>query len=200
MPVPNDREVRVCALPEMRVAERADGQADLPTLTGYAALFNVLSEPIWDFRERIQPGAFRDSLKSGDDVRALVEHKGGLSSLGRTSSGTLSLAEDDKGLRVEIQPPDTQAGRDTVELVRRGDLTQMSFAFRTIDDEWHTEDDETVRVLQNVELFDVSVVSFPAYPDTSVAVRAAKEYTAALNDVDRRELLKRRLDLRRRNY
>lgn len=137
-------------------------------IRGYAAVFNELSEGLW-FRERILPGAFNSSLKN--DVRALVGHDS-TQILGRTKSKTLTLRADDKGLYVEIQPPDTALGHDTVESVKRGDLDQMSIGFYTVTDQWKTEDKEQVRELVDVDLFDVSVVAFPAYKQTSASVRS----------------------------
>jgi HK97 family phage prohead protease len=139
-------------------------------LRGYAAIFNVLSNPLPWF-EKIAPGAFREALARGDDVRALREHDPSRL-LGRTTAGTLNLRETRKGLLAEIQLPDTELGHDTMEAVRRGDLTQMSFGFYVLDDEWHKEDGKDVRVIKNTELFDVSVVAYPAYEDTTVAARA----------------------------
>lgn len=139
-------------------------------LRGYAAVFDTLSNPL-PWYEKIAPGAFTDSLANGDDVRALREHDPS-KILGRTSAGTLNLRETRKGLLSEIQLPDTELGRDTMEAVKRGDLTQMSFGFYTIDDEWKKEDGKDVRIVKRAELFDVSVVAFPAYEDTTVAARA----------------------------
>ena len=88
-------------------------------LVGYAVRWNSLSEVIWDeFREQFAPGAFKDSLASGSDVRALYEHNY-TQLLGRTKSGTLVLSEDDTGLRFELTPPNTQLGNDVLELVER---------------------------------------------------------------------------------
>jgi Escherichia/Staphylococcus phage prohead protease len=136
-------------------------------IRGYAAVFNVLSEGLW-FRERILPGAFKNSLKN--DVRALVGHDS-TKLLGRTPK-TLDIREDEKGLYVEIQPPDTSLGHDTVESIRRGDMDQMSIGFYTTTDQWKTENKEEVRELVDVDLFDVSVVAFPAYKQTSASVRS----------------------------
>ena len=94
-------------------------------LVGYAVRWNSLSEVIWDeFREQFAPGAFKDSLASGSDVRALYEHNY-TQLLGRTKSGTLVLSEDDTGLRFELTPPNTQLGNDVLELVERGDISGM---------------------------------------------------------------------------
>lgn len=173
-PANDGRERRFIADCELRVLD-ADEAANSPgKLVGYAAVFDSLSEKIFGFYEKIAKGAFADSLKRGDDVRALVEHEGGLSTLGRTSAETLELKEDSHGLYATIFPPDTQAGRDVVKLVKRGDLTQMSFGFRVPKggDDWidGKDGDADVRILTKVDLFDVSVVAIPAYSDTDVTV------------------------------
>lgn len=150
---------------------------DVPTITGHAAVFNLPSEDLGGFTEIVKKGAFKESLSRGDDVRALVDHDPSRI-LGRTSSGTLRVKEDRAGLAVEIDVADTQAGRDIVTSIRRGDVSGMSFGFRTIEDSWRTVDGEEVRELKKADLIDVSPVTFPAYPDTdvSVAQRSLKEW------------------------
>lgn len=145
---------------------QADG--DLPNLVGYAAVFDVLSEPMSWGREKIAKGAFARSIRERADVIATIEHEGGLNVIGRTAAGTLELREDKVGLAVEIDVPNTSAGRDVVELVKRGDLRQMSFAFRVVRQELDDSGEELVRTLFDVDLFDVSVVAIPAYRQTSV--------------------------------
>lgn len=147
---------------------RSEGE---PIIEGYAAVFNSMSEELFGFREVILPGAFDRALKEKHDVRALVDHDSG-KILGRSKSGTLSMKVDKKGLRVEITPPDTQIARDTVTSIKRGDLDGMSFAFRTITDQWRTQDGEQIRELVDLELLDVSVVAYPAYQATQVSARA----------------------------
>jgi len=154
-----------------RVELRAASEGKPAQLVGYAAVFNSRSEDLGGFREIIMPGAFDRALEEGHDVRALVNHNPD-KMLGRTASKTTRLEVDEKGLRAEIDVPDTQDGRDTLTLVQRGDLSQMSFAFRTLADEWRTEDGEPLRELLDLELFDVSVVAYPAYPTTEVSARA----------------------------
>ena len=140
-----------------------------PRLIGYAAMFGEMSEDLGGFRERIAPGAFSKAI--GGDVRALFNHDSNLI-LGRTKSKTLTIVEDQRGLRIEITPPDTQVARDLMESVSRGDVDQMSFGFRTIKENWEEVDGELVRTLVEVRLFDVSPVVFPAYPQTEIALRS----------------------------
>jgi HK97 family phage prohead protease len=143
----------------------ADGKMKL---AGYAAVFNDSSVPL-PFSERIAPGAFRKTLSETPDVRLLINHEG--LPLARTKNGTLLLTEDQVGLRFEAELPDTTEARDLWTLVQRGDVDQMSFAFRVIRQKWNQ--DRTERTLTEVSLADgdVSVVTYPAYPTTSVEAR-----------------------------
>ena len=147
-------------------------QADDGTmrLRGYAAVFNDDSVPL-PFIERIAPGAFRKTLSETPDVRLLINHEG--LPLARTKNGTLSLTEDDRGLYMDATIADTSEGRDLYKLVERGDVDQMSFAFRVIRQKWN--EDRTTRTLTEVSLADgdVSVVTYPAYPTTTVEAREA---------------------------
>lgn len=151
---------------------------DSRRLRGYAIVFHRLSVDLGGFRERILPDAVARTLRDGADVRALVDHDSS-KVIGRTRAGTLRLDADGHGLRVDIDPPDTTVARDLLESVRRGDITGMSFAFKTLDDTWDHEDGETIREVRDMEIYEVSVVSFPAYPDTSVAQRSLREFEAA---------------------
>lgn len=157
---------------EFRVDEDADGA---PQLVGYAAVFDSLSADLGGFRERIERGAFSDSLSG--DIRALWNHNADIV-LGRTASGTMRLSEDARGLRVEIDPPASGFERE-LEMIRRGDVNQMSFAFqvRANGDYWkEDENGEVLRTLTDVELFEVSPVSFPAYESTTIAQRAFESW------------------------
>ena len=156
---------------EIRV-EEGDGP---PKIVGHAAVFNTLSEDLGGFRETIKRGAFKGSLADGADVRALINHNSD-HVLGRISAGTLKVWEGANGLRVEIQPPDTQAANDLMTSIKRGDVTGMSFAFNTITDDWRTKDEESIRELKEVHLIEVSPVTFPAYPATDVALRSLKAW------------------------
>jgi len=183
-------ERRAWAQLELRQAD----DSDRPVLVGYAAVFNRKSEDLGGFREIVAPGAFRRSLENGADVRALIDHDPSLV-LGRTKAGTLRLQEDDHGLRAEIVLPDTQYAADLLASIRRGDVDQMSFGFRTVSDEWRTEDGEPVRTLKEVELFDVSVVTYPAYPDTTVATRSLDAWRSHHREAVAAELERRRAEL-----
>lgn len=154
---------------------------DSGPLVGYAAVFDswttLYRTKGWEVREVIRPGAFRNALAESQDVRALFNHHPD-NLLGRTASGTLRLREDDKGLHVEIDPPDDELGRRVRGLIGRGDLSQMSFAFipreggeklviekRGDVEFWDTE-------ITDVDLYDVAPVTYPAYKDTSIGMRA----------------------------
>jgi HK97 family phage prohead protease len=151
-------------------ATTADGKRKIG---GYAAVFNSLSVVLWDFREEIAPGAFAEAIAK-NNVRALWNHDTS-EVLGASGNGTLYLAEDAKGLRFELELPDTQRGRDAFTLIERGDVSQMSFGFRSLPDgsEWRIDEDgQYIRRLLKADLLEVSPVTFPAYPATSVGVRA----------------------------
>lgn len=157
------------------------------TLAGYAAVFNS-DTTIGDyFIERIDPGAFDKAIKG--DVRALIDHDSGRV-IGRTKSGTLRLATDSRGLKVEIDVPDTADGRDLWTLVERGDISGMSFGFRVTKQEWDETGDLPMRTILEVELYEVSAVAFPAYDDTSLGLRsleAARADAEASRDEARRK-------------
>jgi len=190
-----EREIerRTVQVHELRVEQR---EGERPQILGHAAVFEQLSEDLGGFREQIAPGAFARAVRE-DDVRALWQHDDRYV-LGRTRSGTLSLAEDEEGLAVDITPPDTQWARDFTESIRRGDVDQMSFGFLARRDVWvEDEQGEVIRTLLDVQLFDVSPVTFPAYPQTSVEARnRAQQMQAPEPDRGRAiEILRRRLDL-----
>ncbi|MBI0432809.1 HK97 family phage prohead protease [Roseomonas sp. KE0001] len=137
-------------------------------LEGYAACFDAPAQ-IGGFVEVIRPGAFRAALLTKADVLALVDHDPGRL-LARTSSGTLRLEEDAKGLHFEVDMPTTQLACDVLALAERRDLGGMSFGFRVKDEAWPARDR---RELRAVDLVEISVVTaFPAYTQTTVSARA----------------------------
>jgi HK97 family phage prohead protease len=139
--------------------------------SGYAAVFNSDSEPL-PFTERILPGAFRKSLRSRNNVRMYLNHDSSML-LATTRAKTLRLEEDERGLKVDADLPDTTVGRDLSTLIKRGDVDSMSFGFSVParGDQW--SNDGNVRELKEVKLYEVSVVTgFPAYAATSASVRS----------------------------
>jgi HK97 family phage prohead protease len=174
--IKNDKlETRAVTKGEIRTVRAAEGGPI--TLAGYAAVYDQRSEPIYgSFYEVIKRGAFASALDGTDDVRALFDHDSAMV-LGRTKAKTLRLSDDAHGLKVEIDLPDTAMARDLAQSIERGDIDQMSFGFRTIKDEWTWEKTKEgivvdIRTLVAVELFDVSVVTYPAYSQTEVALRS----------------------------
>lgn len=168
------KEIRALGAVEVRAADSGP-----PMLRGYAAVFNSPTEIAGSFREQIAPGAFAQAV-TRDDVRALFNHDENFV-LGRSTNGTLTMREDERGLFVEITPPDTTWALDLAASIRRGDVSQMSFAFRARAEQWSEFDaDLPLRTLTEVELFDVSPVTYPAYADTSIAARSLADARAAL--------------------
>ena len=165
---------------ELVIESRADGRA---AIVGYAAVYNRLSLDLGGFREEILPGAFDKILnrqRGKGDVVALFNHDSNIV-LGRSSSGTLELSSDSKGLRYVVTPPVSRA--DVLELIQRRDVRGSSFAFTVGKDgeAFRTgEDGKAVRQIREVSgLYDVGPVLVPAYPSTSAAV-ALRSYEAWL--------------------
>ena len=144
-------------------------------IEGHAAVYDMLSEDLGGFREIIKKGAF-DSVIT-NDVRAYFNHDPNYI-LGRTGAGTLKLSTTEKGLKYTLDVPDTSAGRDLVVSMKRGDITQSSFAFQVAQDSWHTDDSlGEIRTIESVKrLYDVSPVSLPAYPDANDIAVAQRGY------------------------
>jgi len=165
------REVRFLDSPELRA--RADGKG----LEGYACLFNTMSVDMGGWREVIAPGAFKNHLAGSPDVKCLVNHSPN-KILGRTTSGTLKVEEDSKGVHYDCDLPDTSAGRDIAVSVGRRDISQCSFGFivkgQKLDEDF--KDPQGVRcqlrTVTEAELLDVSPVTYPAYDQTEVNVRS----------------------------
>jgi HK97 family phage prohead protease len=147
---------------------RAD--SDGVKVSGYAAVFDQAADIGGYFKEIIARGAFKEAI-GRDDVVFLINHDG--LPLARTRSGTLTLKEDDKGLRIDTvldaEDPDVKS---ITGKMKRGDLDKMSFAFRATKQEWDETTDPPTRTITEVELFDVSIVTSPAYDGTSIALRS----------------------------
>lgn len=174
-----DRIIRCQPTTELRL--RAEEAGAGRKAVGYAAVFNSTTTlyrgKYMEVREVIRPGAFRNAIAEGQDVRALWNHDPN-HLLGRTTAGTLRLAEDAHGLKVDVDLPNTSTGRDVAESMARGDASQMSFAFlpRPGGESTTTRSENGVDVMEitisDVDLFDVSIVTYPAYKDTSVGLRS----------------------------
>ena len=186
--VRDENESRRIAFSNLEVRAIDDGTK----LVGYAAVFDSPSEPL-PWTEFVKRGAFTKTLNDGADVRLLIDHEG--VPLARTTSGTLALREDDRGLLVEsdLDPTNPDAAR-LISALRRGDISQMSFAFRTIKDSW--SEDRSTRELREVQLFDVSVVTFPAYEATVAELRAMQD-VATIQSPNTLGLRKRQIEIAR---
>jgi HK97 family phage prohead protease len=148
-----------------------EASSDGMSFTGYAAVFNSPSEPL-PFTEVIREGAFKRSLKSRNEIKLFMNHNTDVV-LGSTRAGTLKLSEDSRGLLAQAELPDTSAGRDLSVLMKRGDVSSMSFGFSVPPkgDAWSS--DGATRELHQVRLHEVSIVTgFPAYEATTATVRS----------------------------
>lgn len=163
--------------------ETRDENGEAPHISGYFAVFNSDYEIGPGMTESVAPGAFSKTL--GGDIRALTNHDTTLV-LGRNTAGTLELREDSHGLWADIAiNPNDRDAMNTYERVKRGDVDQCSFGFNIIDEETEFRDDGSVHwTIREVELFEVSVCTFPAYKETNISAREA----------DRDELAKNRLE------
>lgn len=192
---------------ETRVSKPSEGEEGTTTIVGHAAVFNARSEEMWGFQEVIAPGAFDGVL--GDDTRCYFNHNDDLI-LGRTTSGTLRLSIDERGLKYELDVPDTTYARDLVVSMERGDVTQSSFSFQVEEDKWEIKDGIDLRTIVKVKrLYDVSPVSLPAYPSASagvVAQRSLAKHKEGLKkeeeekDLVSRSMLDLELEIRKRKY
>lgn len=168
-------EHRTFTVDALAVEKRAEDQAQ--RIVGHAAVFDTVGDGGW-FKEKIAPGAFKKSIGQ-DDVRALFNHDPNYV-LGRSTAGTLQLREDDTGLFVEIEPPDTQFARDLLISIGRGDISQMSFGFEIVKEsrEVGEGNEPSLYTLEEVRLWDVSPVTFPFYKETDVSVKSRRSWEA----------------------
>lgn len=197
-------EIRRLGASGLDLETRAGGKSGgLPQIVGYASIFDVPTEInglFGSFTEIVRPGAFARTIVN-DDIRALFNHDPNLV-LGRSAPGqerraTLSLSEDRHGLKMAITPPDTELGRGVVNLVERGDISGASFGFTTTPkgQRWTTDEngDPVQREILEARLFDVSPVTYPAYPETEVSSRAVawarRGMALGLDDLTEEELV-----------
>lgn len=154
---------------------RSENEEQNTSIEGYAAVFNSKTRIGDWFDEVIEPGAFSRSLSENGDIRALFNHDWN-NVLGRTKSGTLTLKEDEKGLNFNVELPNTSVARDLSESMARGDINQCSFGFFVTGEEWDYSVDPALRTIKEVELYEISVVSIPAYDDTEASLVRDKDF------------------------
>lgn len=174
-----DRKMRQLRTVGTKFETREDGEN--LSIEGYFAVFNSIYEIVPGMSESIAPGAFSKTLSG--DIRALINHDTTLV-LGRTKANTLQLREDNHGLwgHIDINPNDTDA-MNLYERVKRGDVDQCSFGFDILSEETDFRDDGSVHwTIKEVELYEVSPCTFPAYEETNISARAK----------EREDLLKRK--------
>jgi uncharacterized protein len=146
---------------------RAETEGDKSFINGYAAVYDQPTDKM-GFREVVKPGAFDRALQEKQDVRVLFNHDPS-AILGRSTSGTATLSTDKKGLKFRCEMPDTTTGKDVMTSIKRGDISQCSFGFRAVKQAWVAdENNQMTRELRDVDLGDVSPVTYPAYNGTSV--------------------------------
>lgn len=166
------KEMRTFDITNLTTRDGVEGESNV--IEGYAAVFNSPTDIGGWFTEVIAPGAFSKAISENGDIRALFNHDWN-NVLGRTKSGTLRLSEDERGLKFEVDLPNTSIARDLAESLKRGDISQCSFGFIPTVEEWDYSVEPAKRTINEVDLFEVSVVSIPAYEDTEVALVRNKE-------------------------
>jgi uncharacterized protein len=158
--------------PSRPPTEARDGAPSGRVVYGHAAVYSSLSDDLGGFEELIRPGAFTEALRGNPDVTALFNHDPNYL-LGRTTSGTLKLADDSKGLAVKLTLSNASIARDVAIAMDRGDLCSMSFAFTVDVDVWRKLPSGAVirEIVKCGRLFDVSIVTSPAYPAATASIR-----------------------------
>ena len=186
----NQMEKRIFNV-ETRVDTNEEGK---DVVVGYASVYDSRSNNLGGFYEYIERGAFTEELIANSDVRALINHDPNLI-LARNTSGTLNLTADERGLKYEFEMPETSYGKDLAISMKRGDITQSSFAFTVAEDDWSTDDEgNNIRTIKKIDrLYDVSPVTYPAYnmaeSDLVVAKRGLKEYQESLVEETKEEII-----------
>lgn len=187
-----EREIRTLSKP-VEIREDDDGEI---RVAGYAAVFGEETNIAGFFTETVERGAFSNALERGDDVVFLVNHAG--LPLARTRSGTLKLTEDERGLYMEADldgsDPDV---RSIVPKMKRGDLDKMSFAFVPTRQVWDDSGDVPKRTIQDVELYDVAIVTTPAYSGTEIGLRSLEAHRATQKKAQAARRLKMKARLMR---
>lgn len=186
---PAGREVRLSTLSDVEVRSDGDGPIEFK---GVAAVVNSqtrIGRSAFGFYEELRAGAFEDSI-AADDIRMLKNHNTDLI-LARNTAGNLRLKDTAKGLAVDADMTPTTYARDLGLSLAAGDISQMSFGFEVLDEEWITLDEDhelkgtvvepELRVIKRVKLWEVSPVTFPAYTDTEAGLRSVEEFDALMD-------------------
>lgn len=193
---PKDRKLerRFVASQDITVPEVVEGEAR-PPLRGHALTWSEVAEPWPGLLESFDAGAFAEFLGASPDVFAFYQHDA-RQLLGRTSSGTLRLTEDNTGLAYELDLPDTTLGRDVRELVERGDLRGVSICFHAEEETFYEQDDGTLRrTIHRASLYEISIVTDPAYRDSSASFRSAQDALAEYRRQEEQRRIRARLRL-----
>lgn len=168
------RERRTVALGGVEIRTHEEDAGGPIGFKGHAAIFGIraLIRGWWeDWMEEVARGAFRKTIKEAD-VRMLINHNPDLI-LGRNKAETLRLAEDDIGLATDADMAPTSYGKDLAISLERGDITQMSYAFEVVKESWDWDEDPPLRTIEEVRLWDVSAVTYPAFTETDASLRGA---------------------------
>lgn len=187
--------LEIRALKGLELREEAQQPA---RLVGYAAVWDTPTEDLGGFVEVVKRGAFVATLADGHDIRALCDHEPARI-LGRTTASTLRLAEDDQGLRVEIDLPDTTYARDLLASVKRGDIAGMSIGFLVPagGDALSTQGGLVTRTLTRIDLYEVTCTSIPAQSCTSLEARSKAAAVRGTPNLDQARQVLRRAALHR---
>ena len=162
--------------PSIELRAYKSEKEDRMLVEGYAIVFNSESRDLGGFTEVVKENALDDALMRNTDVLALYGHDY-QNVLGRQSAGTLSLEKDNRGIKFTLDLPNTQLGRDVYTLVERGDLKGNSFGFTVEKDSWEKKGDKVIRTIEQVrELFEISIVSLPAYEATELTKRSYEDF------------------------
>lgn len=167
------QEIRTFSIKQFNRRDGTDDD-DSHVVSGHASVFDSPTDIGNMFQEKIAPGAFSKTLAENDDIRCLFNHNWD-NILGRTKAGTLSLNEDEQGLAFEVVLPGTSVGRDLAVSMSRGDVNQCSFGFIPTVEEWdYTDPDYPIRTINEVELYEVSIVTIPAYNDAEAQLSRSR--------------------------
>lgn len=193
--MPKVKQIRTLNIGNLKL--RADQGTDpnaAPSnvVEGYASVFNQPADICGVYTEQIAPGAFDRTLATNNDIRALFNHDTG-QVLGRTKADTLQLKEDDQGLAFSLNLPDTTTGRDLAVSLQRGDINQCSFGFYPTAEEWdYSDPDNPVDTIRELDLVEISIVTFPAYEGTTAALARSKDSQAELDTIAlRKQVIKK---------